>query len=79
MSMSAAQVTAFSSASGFSVQDSSALWLALVLLLALLWCVWVLWNGYRGWATGAVSFGTFGGVAARVLLAWLVLLFFTLS
>lgn len=79
MSMTAAQVSAFSSASGFSVQDSSTLWLALVSLLALLWCTWVLWNGYRGWASGALSFGTFGGVAARVLLAWLVLLFFSLS
>jgi Protein of unknown function (DUF3262). len=36
-------------------------------------------TAYRGWATGSVRFGAFGGSAARVLLALLVLMFFTLS
>ncbi|KHL69379.1 hypothetical protein SF06_18740 [Pseudomonas flexibilis] len=79
MSMSPAQVAAFEIASGYAPADSATLWLALVTTLALLWCAWVLWSGYRGWATGALSFGAFGGSAARVLLAWLVLLFFILS
>ncbi|MFA7944764.1 TIGR03758 family integrating conjugative element protein [Pseudomonas brenneri] len=79
MSMSPAQATAFQTASGFSATDSASLWLALLTLLALLWCAWVLWSGYRGWAAGAISFGAFGGAAARVLLAWLALLFFILS
>lgn len=79
MSMTLAQRNAFEAASGYTAQDSASLWLGLVLLLVLLWCAWVLWSGYRGWVTGAVSFGALGGVAVRVLLAWLVLLFFTLS
>jgi integrating conjugative element protein (TIGR03758 family) len=51
----------------------------MVLVLALLWCAWVIWTAYRGWATGSVRFGAFGGSTARVLLALLVLMFFTLS
>lgn len=79
MSMSPAQTSAFEIASGYRATDSATLWLALVATLALLWCAWVLWSGYRGWATGSLSFGAFGGSAVRVLLAWLVLLFFILS
>jgi integrating conjugative element protein (TIGR03758 family) len=79
MSMSPAQISAFEIASGYSPADSASLWLARVSTLALLWCAWVVWSGYRGWATGALSFGAFGGSAARVLLAWLVLMFFILS
>jgi integrating conjugative element protein, PFL_4701 family len=88
MSMTDAQSSAFQNASGFSAQSSSTLfsaqssstlWLSLVLVLALLWCAWVMLTAYRGWATGSVRFGAFGGSAARVLLALLVLMFFTLS
>ncbi|MGO4799704.1 TIGR03758 family integrating conjugative element protein [Pseudomonas sp. W22_MBD1_FP4] len=79
MSMTDAQIAAFQNASGFSAKSSSTLWLSLVLVLALLWCAWVMWTAYRGWATGSVRFGAFGGSAARVLLALLILMFFTLS
>jgi integrating conjugative element protein (TIGR03758 family) len=79
MSMTDAQIAAFQNASGFSAQSSSMLWLPLVLVLALLWCAWVMWTGYRGWASGSVRFGAFGGSTVRVLLALLVLMFFTLS
>ena len=79
MSMTDAQTAAFQNASGFSAQSSSTLWLSLVLLLALLWCAWVMWTAYRGWAASNVGFGVFGGSAARILLALLVLMFFTLS
>ena len=79
MSMTDAQISAFQNASGFSVLSSSTLWLSLVLVLALLWCAWVMWTAYRGWAAGSVRFGAFAGSAARVLLALLVLMFFTLS
>ncbi|ATE78285.1 TIGR03758 family integrating conjugative element protein [Pseudomonas frederiksbergensis] len=79
MSMTDAQTAAFQNASGFSAQSSSTLWLSLVLVLTLLWCAWVMWTAYRGWATGSVRFGAFGGSAMRVLLALLVLMFFTLS
>lgn len=79
MSMTDAQNSAFQNASGFAPQSSSTMWLSLTLVLALLWCAWVTWTAYRGWATGSVRFGAFGGSAARVLLALLVLMFFTLS
>ena len=77
--MTDAQTAAFQNASGFSAQSSSKLWLSLVLVLALLWCAWVMWTAYRGWATGSMRFGAFGGSAERVLLALLILMFFTLS
>lgn len=48
MSMTDAQTSAFQNASGFSAQNSSTLWLSLVLVLALLWCAWVMWTAYRG-------------------------------
>ena len=79
MSMSDAQTAAFQNASGFTPQISSTLWLSLVLVLALLWCAWSMWTAYRGWAVGSVRFGAFGGSAVRVLLALLILMFFTLS
>lgn len=79
MSMTDAQTAAFQNASGFSAQSSSTLWLSLVLVLTLLWCAWVIWMGYRGCAAGSVRFGALGGSAMRVLLALLVLMFFTLS
>ena len=79
MSMTDAQTAAFQNASGFSAQNSSTLWLSLVLVLALLWCAWLMWTAYRGWAAGSVRFGAFGGSVARVLLTLLVLMFFTLS
>lgn len=79
MSMSDAQTAAFQNASGFTPQSSSTLWLSLVLVLALLWCAWSMWTTYRGWAVGSVRFGAFGGSAVRVLLALLILMFFTLS
>ena len=79
MSMTDAQIAAFQNASGFSPQSSSTLWVSLILVLALLWCSWVMWTSYRGWASGSLRFGAFGGSAARVLLALLVLMFFTLS
>ncbi|CRM57018.1 TIGR03758 family integrating conjugative element protein [Pseudomonas sp. 25 R 14] len=79
MSMSGAQVSAFQNASGFSAQSSSTLWISLTLVLALLWCAWTMWTAYRGWAIGSVRFGAFAGSAARVLLALLVLMFFTLA
>ncbi|OYU07399.1 MAG: integrating conjugative element protein [Pseudomonas sp. PGPPP1] len=79
MSMTDAQNSAFQNASGFSPQSSSTLWMSLVLVLTLLWCAWVMWTAYRGWAVGSVRFGAFGGSAARVLLALIVLMFFTLS
>ncbi|CAH0167861.1 TIGR03758 family integrating conjugative element protein [Pseudomonas mediterranea] len=79
MSMTDAQTAAFQNASGFSAQSSSTLWISLVLVLALLWCAWVMWTAYRGWAAGSVRFGALGGSAVRVLLALLILMFFTLS
>jgi len=79
MSMTDAQGSAFQNASGFSAQSSSTLWLSLVLVLALLWCAWVMWTAYLGWAHGSVRFGAFGGSTARVLITFLVLMFFTLS
>jgi integrating conjugative element protein (TIGR03758 family) len=79
MSMTDTQTAAFQNASGFPHQSSSTLWLSLVLVLALLWCAWVMWTAYRGWAVGSVRFGALGGSAVRVLLALLILMFFTLS
>lgn len=79
MSMTDAQIAAFQNASGFAPKSSSTLWLSLVLVLALLWCAWVMWTAYRGWAAGSVRFGALGGSTARVLLTFLVLMFFTLS
>ena len=79
MSMTEAQTAAFQGAAGYTPQLSSGLWISLTLVIALLWCSWALWTGYRGWAAGQVSFGALGGSAARVSVALLVLMFFTLS
>lgn len=79
MSMTTAQNAAFHNSAGFTPQGSSTLWLSVVLVIALLWCTWAMWTAYRGWAIGSVHFGTLGGSTVRVLLALLILMFFTLS
>lgn len=79
MSMTDTQNSAIQSASSFSVQSSSTLWLSLVLVLSLLWCALVMWMVYRDWATGSVRVGAFGDSTTRVLFTLLVLMFFTLS
>lgn len=65
MSMTDAQLTAFSAVAGFTPQLSSVLWRSSVLVLALLWCTWALWTGYRGWAAGNLNFGALGGSTLR--------------
>ncbi|MFT2158595.1 TIGR03758 family integrating conjugative element protein [Pseudomonas putida] len=79
MSMTDAQLGAFSAVAGFTPQLSSLLWRSAVLVLALLWCAWVLWTGYRGWAAGNINFGSLGGSTLRLALALIVLMFFMLS
>ncbi|MNF49588.1 hypothetical protein D3C85_810290 [compost metagenome] len=79
MSMTDAQLSAFSAVAGFTPQLSSVLWRSSVLVLALLWCAWALWTGYRGWAAGNINFGTLGGSTLRLALALIVLMFFILS
>lgn len=79
MSMTDAQLTAFSAVAGFSPQVSSVLWCSSVLVLASLWCAWALWTGYRGWAAGNVTIGALGGSTLRLTLALIVLMFFMLS
>ena len=77
MSMTDAQLSAFSAVAGFTPQLSSVMWRSSVLVLALLWCTWALWTGYRGWAAGNLNFGALGGSTLR--LALIVLMFFMLS
>ena len=79
MSMTDAQLSAFSAVAGFSPQLSSVLWRSSVLVLALLWCTWALWTGYRGWAAGNLNFGALGGSTLRLALVLIVLMFFMLS
>ena len=79
MSMTEAQLSAFSAVAGFTPQLSSMLWRSSVLVLALLWCAWALWAGYRGWAAGNINFGALGGSMLRLALALIVLMFFMLS
>ena len=79
MSMTDAQLSAFSTVAGFSPQLSSVLWRSSVLVLALLWCTWALWTGYRGWAVGNLNFGALGGSTLRLALTLIVLMFFMLS
>ena len=79
MSMTDAQLSAFSAVAGFTPQLSSGLWRSSVLVLALLWCAWALWTGYRGWAAGNVTSGALGGSTLRLTLALIVLMFFMLS
>jgi integrating conjugative element protein (TIGR03758 family) len=72
MSMTDAQLTAFSAVAGFTPQLSSVLWRSSVLVLALLWCSWALW-------TGNINFGALGGSTLRLALVLIVLMFFMLS
>ncbi|MDH0648671.1 TIGR03758 family integrating conjugative element protein [Pseudomonas sp. GD03858] len=78
MSMTEAQLSAFSAVAGITPQLSSVFWRSSVLVLALLWCAWALWTGYRGWAAGTLSFGALGGNTLRQALALIVLMFFLL-
>jgi len=78
MSMSVPQLSAFQAMGGFTPQQSTTLLIGLVLACALIFAAWALVTGYRGWASGQLSQGKFAGLAAKVLLIYLLLTFLLL-
>ncbi|AYF50023.1 TIGR03758 family integrating conjugative element protein [Pseudomonas sp. S5D5] len=78
MSMSPQQVTAFQAMGGFTPQQSTTLFIGLVLSSALLFAAWALASGYRGWATGQISQAKFVGLTLKVILIYILLTFLLL-
>jgi integrating conjugative element protein (TIGR03758 family) len=68
MSMSQQQLAAFQAMGGFTPQQSTTLFIGLVLASALVFAAWALGSGYRGWATGQISQAKFVGLTVKVRL-----------
>lgn len=78
MSMSPQQFTAFQAMGGFTPQQSTTLFIGLVLSSALVFAAWALSSGYRGWATGQISQAKFVGLTLKVILIYILLTFLLL-
>jgi integrating conjugative element protein (TIGR03758 family) len=78
MSMSPQQLTAFKAMGGFTPQQSTILFIGLVLASALVFAAWALGSGYRGWATGQISQAKFIGLTLKVTLIYILLTFLLL-
>lgn len=77
--MSADQLSAFSSNSGFTPQACAALLLGSVFVVLLLWGVWAMRTAYVGWAEQRVSNRAFLGVTVRFAAMYVVLTYLLLS
>lgn len=77
--MTADQVTAFTSNSGFAPQDLARLLIAAALVTLLVWGVWALRTAYVGWAENSLSGRQCFAVLVRVAALYLVLTYFLLS
>ncbi|QPO21987.1 TIGR03758 family integrating conjugative element protein [Pseudomonas sp. Y39-6] len=78
MSMSQQQLAAFQAIGGFTPQQSTSLFIGVVLASALVFAAWALGSGYRGWAAGQISQAKFVGLAAKVTLIYILLTFLLL-
>ncbi|PFG25105.1 integrating conjugative element protein (TIGR03758 family) [Pseudomonas lurida] len=78
MSMSQPQLIAFRALGGFTPQQSTTLFIGLVLASALVFAAWALGSGYRGWATGQISQAKFVGLTLKVTLIYILLTFLLL-
>ena len=78
MSMSPQQLTAFQAMGGFTPQQSTTLFVGLVLASALVFAAWALSSGYRGWATGQISQAKVVGLTLKVALIYILLTFLLL-
>lgn len=78
MSMSQQQLAAFQAMGGFTPQQSTTLFIGLVLASALVFAAWALGSGYRGWATGQISQAKFVGLTLKVTLIYILLTFLLL-
>lgn len=79
MSMSAAQTTAFKTASGFTPQETATLFIGALIALAMLWGAWAIYSMYRGWATKNLDRSIAGSSAIRLIVLLMILTFFVLS
>lgn len=79
MNLSADQLTAFQSESGFTPTDCAVLLTGSVFVTLLLWGVWALRTAYVGWAEHRLSQRHFLVVAVRFAAMYVVLTYFLLS
>lgn len=79
MTMSADQSAAFLNNSGFKPDQTSSLFVALVLTLLLLWGIWAMVTAYRGWAIQKLSGEKFAGLVGRFFLMYAVVGFLLLK
>lgn len=78
MSMSQQQLAAFRALGGFTPQQSTTLFIGLVLASALVFAAWALGSAYRGWATGQITQAKFVGLTLKVTLIYILLTFLLL-
>lgn len=78
MSMSQQQLAAFRALGGFTPQQSTTLFIGVVLASTLVFAAWALGSGYRGWATGQISQAKFVGLTLKVTLIYILLTFLLL-
>jgi integrating conjugative element protein (TIGR03758 family) len=79
MSLSADQLTAFQSNSGFTPSACATLAVGGVFAVLLLWGVWAMRTAYIGWSEHRISQRQFLAVTVRFAAMYVVLTFFLLS
>lgn len=77
--LSADQLAAFKSNSGFTPEQLGVLILSVLFAVLLVWGVWAIKTAYSGWVAQELSFKAFLMVVVRFGVIYLVLTFFLLS
>lgn len=78
MTISSAQSSAFQTAGGFTVGESSVLWIGLAVGLMTLWGIWVFQSIYRGWATRNLDRAAATGGVIRWTVLFMIMTFMLL-
>jgi len=79
MSLSADQVSAFNTNSGFTAEQLGTLVLCVLFALVIVWGVWAIKTAYYGWTTQQLSNKEFFMVVVRFCSVYCVLTFLLLS
>ncbi|MDO7927743.1 TIGR03758 family integrating conjugative element protein [Pseudomonas serbiensis] len=76
--MTSDQSSAFQTAGGFSVAESSTLWIGVAVVLLTLWGVWTFQSIYRGWATQKLDRAAATGGVIRWTVLFMIMTFMLL-